>query len=147
MLSCSVQIAAPPDRVFALMSDFPNAAGRVTAIKKMEMLTTGPVGLGTKFKETRVMMGKEATETMEVVEFDPPRSYTLAAYSCGSDYRSTMRCEPDGAGTKVTFDFKSTPRTFFARLCSPLMMLLMGGMLKKCVVRDLEDLRRVAEKA
>ncbi len=68
---CEQQVAAPPEKVFAMMSDFANAPQRISGISKVEMLTDGAVGVGTKFKETRVMLGKEATETMEVTTFDP----------------------------------------------------------------------------
>jgi len=54
-------IAAPPMRVFAAASDFRNAPQRIHGIKKVEMLSTGPVGVGTRFKETRVLFKKEAT--------------------------------------------------------------------------------------
>lgn len=138
------QINAPVEKVFALISDIRSAPQRVTAIKKVEVLTDGPIGVGTRFKETRVMFGKEATETMEFTAFDPPRSYTVTAYSCGNHYESTFRCAPEGQGTKVTMTFVCTPKTFFAKLFSPLGKL-MSGMIRKCVMKDLEDLAKAAE--
>ena len=90
------------------------------------------------------MFGKEATETMDVTAFDPPRSYTVGAYSCGTQYETTFRFEPEGDGTKVTLDFTGTPKTFLARLMMPLMKL-MAGAVKKCVTQDLDDLKKAAE--
>src|SRR5262245_22124076 len=144
MKPCELFVAAPADRVFALMSDFAHAHERVSGISKVEMLTEGPVGLGTKFKETRVMFGKEATETMEVTAFDPPRSYNLSAFSCGTQYESTFQFDREGKGTNVKMIFQYTPKSFFAKLFSPLFKM-MSGMMRKCVSQDLDDLAKAAE--
>jgi carbon monoxide dehydrogenase subunit G len=146
MLNCEISIAAPADRVFKLLSDFAHAPDHVSGINKVEMLTPGPVRVGTKFKETRMMFGKEATETMEVTTFDPPRSYTIQALSCGVEFRSTFRCTPEGTGTKVRLEVETTPKSLFAKILSPIMKLMMGGMMKKCVMKDLADVKIFAEK-
>lgn len=145
MITIDRHIAAPPERVFALISDFANAPKRIPAILRVEMLTSGPVGIGTRFSETRKMFGKEATETMEVVAFDAPRSYSLRAYNCGCEYNSSFGVEPDGAGSKLTFHFDAKPVTLMAKLMSPLAHLMMGPMLRKCVAQDLEGIQKAAE--
>lgn len=146
-LTCAVheKINAPPEAVFAAAIDFANAPQRITGIKKMEMLTQGPVGVGTRFRETRVMFGKEATETMEVVDFQPGRSYTLAAASCGCEYRTVVSVRPDGSGSEVTFDFSGRPLTFGAKVMSALMGWMMKGACMKAVRQDLADLKAAVE--
>jgi len=143
-VSVSRLIDAPPDRVFQLASDFARVPEHIPEIKRVEMLTDGPVGIGTRFKETRVMFGKEATETMEVTEFTPPRLYALRAESCGARYESTLRFEPDSGGTLTTLDLTVTPVSFFARLMQPLGWM-MKGMMVKCFAKDLEGLAKAAE--
>src|SRR5262245_47411041 len=137
------RIEAPVETVFALASDLEGAPGRIKGIKKIEMLTPGKVGVGTRFKETRVMFGKEATETMEFSAFEPDRRYELVADSCGCLYRSEFRFEPDGTGTLVTATFAAEARTFFAKLFKPLAWL-MRGMMTKCLNQDLDDLKAAA---
>ena len=51
-------VDAPPEVVFAHASDFRRAPEFITAIAKMEILTSGPVGAGTRFRETRMMFGR-----------------------------------------------------------------------------------------
>jgi hypothetical protein len=136
--------AAPAERLFALASDFAGAPGRVSGILRVEMVTPGAVGKGTRFRETRKMFGKEATEEMEVVAFEPGRSYTLRAISCGAEFESELRCLPDGAGSRVEIEMRSRPLTFFAKLMSPLGGLFAGSMVK-CVEQDLADIARAAE--
>jgi carbon monoxide dehydrogenase subunit G len=139
------RIEAPVATVFALSTDVEGWPGRINGITKVEKLTSGPVGVGTRFKETRKMFGKEATETMEFSALEPNRRYELVADSCGALYRSEFRFEPDGTGTLVTATFAAEARTFFAKLFKPLTWL-MRGMMTKCLNQDLDDLKSAAER-
>lgn len=143
-VTASTHIAAPPDRVFALFTDLRNAPSRVKAITALEVLTDGPIGKGTRFRETRTMFGRSCTETMEITGFDPPRSYTVAANSCGCLYRTEFAFRPDAGGTAVEFTFSATAQTFWAKLMAPLFGL-MASSLRKAVEKDLADLKAVAE--
>ena len=136
-------IAAPPERVFAVASDIHRWAQIVPAIERVEVLTPGPMAVGTRFRETRRMMGREATEEMTVTSFDPPRGYTLGAQSHGCRYRTELRFEPAGAGTRMVFDFGAEPLTFAAKA----MMLLMKPMMKKAAQMCAKDLDAIAAHA
>jgi len=143
-MSCTIteHINAPTDKVFAAATDFASAPQRISGIKKMEMLTDGPVGKGTKFRETRVMFGKEASETMEVVDFQPGRSYTLAAASHGCAYSTVVSVRPAArGGSEVTFDFSGKPLTTGARIMGTLMGWMFKGACVKAIKKDLTDLK------
>ena len=148
-LSVDQYIAAPRERVFAFSSDFANATETVEAITKMEILANphpeGTVGVGTRFRETRVLFGREATEVMEVTEFEAPHRYLLKAESHGCRYLSELRFEEEDGGTRATMTFNADPLTFFAKVMSFLTGPIMKSTLRKCVVKDLEDLKKVAE--
>lgn len=139
-------IAAPPERVFATFSNFEDAAQRIQAIEKLEVLTPGPIGVGTRFRETRTMFGKQATEEMTITAFDPPRGYDVEAQSHGSKYYTTFRFEPEPGGTKVTMRFEAQPLSTFAKLLAPLGKLMVGKLEKECG-KDLDDLQRHLEKS
>jgi len=141
----TTSIAAPVDRVFALSTDVEGWPGRIKGITKVEKLTPGPVGAGTRFRETRVMFGKAATEEMEFTRFEPNAAYTVGCESCGASYLSTFTFRPEGGGTRLTVEFDCRPRSFFARLLLWPLGLLMRGMLRKCIQRDLDDLKAAAE--
>ncbi len=138
-------ISAPPERVFAALSDFENAPSRIPAILKIEMLTTGPVGVGTKFKETRKMFGKETTETMEVTAYDAPRRIEVGGDSCGVIFRSNFTVTPEAAGSRVDLTVQTESRTTFAKVMGVLMGWMMKGTMKKCMVADLEHLAKHLE--
>jgi carbon monoxide dehydrogenase subunit G len=144
-VSVNCHIDAPVERVFALASDFPNLAETVEGITKIEMLTDGPMGIGTRYRETRIMFKRECTEEMEITEFRPNEGYVLIADSHGCIYRSEFTFLPEDGGTKITMAFDAQAHGFLAKLMLPLSKLMMGTMVK-CVQRDLDCLKARAER-
>lgn len=136
---------APPEIVWQIMSDLENAANRIDAIVKLEILTEGPVGKGTRFKETRIMFKKEATETMEITSWNPPNSYTTEADGCGCHYTSVITCEADGDGTMVTMTFQAEAISTFGKIMSALTGWMMKGACAKMFDKDLENLKTFVE--
>lgn len=140
-LLCTHRSSAPPDRIWAVASDLANAAGRIQAITKVELVTPGPVGTGTRFREWR---GRQVVD-MEVAAWSPPRSYALRGYAVGTEFLSEIRCVPDGSGTRLEMEVHVRPQTFGAKLFSPLLALLSRVMVKSCA-KDLGDLAAAAER-
>ena len=144
-LRIEVPIAVPAERAFAAMTDFANAPQRISGIKRVELLTDGPPRVGTRFRETRVMFGREATETMEVTRFDSGRSYELSAMSCGTLFRSEIRVDPAGPSScDLTMTFLAMPQTVLAKIFA----LLFRGMMKSCeraMRQDMEEMKRSLE--
>lgn len=132
--------SAPPDRVWAAASDLENASGRIKAITKLEILTPGPVGVGTRFREWR---GRQAVD-MEVVAWAPPRSYALRGHAVGTEFTSEIRCVPAGSGTRLEMEIQARAQTFLARLLSPLLAQMSKLMVKSCA-KDLDDIVAAAE--
>jgi uncharacterized membrane protein len=143
-VTCSVRIAAPVPRVFALATDLVQMPQRIADIKRVEVLTPGPVGVGTRFRETRMMFGKEATEEMSFSVFEPDRAYTITCQSCGAVYVSAFEFVHEAGGTRVDMCFDARPVTLMARVMAPLAFFA-RGMVRRCVQRDLEALKRAAE--
>lgn len=138
------QIAAPRETVFEVATDFEHAADLMRGITKAEVLTEGPVGQGTRIRETRVMFGREATEEMELTAYEPPERYVMTCENHGCRYTTLFEFLPRDAGTEVALTFDAEPRTFSAKLMSVLMRFMMSGCRKE-VEKDLEDLKVAAE--
>lgn len=146
-------VNASLDRVFAVASDIPNAAGFIQGIESIETLTEappspnniGPVGLGYGWREVRIMFGKKATEDMSISEWSPSTSYSVEARSHGCHYLSNYSFESTGEqATTITMSFNATPETFMAKV----MMKVFAAMTKKltkCLVDDLRDIKTAAE--
>jgi carbon monoxide dehydrogenase subunit G len=138
-------IAAPQAVVFALVIDIPRWPETIAGVESVEMLTSGPIAPGTRFRETRVMFGHQATEEMTVAELRSPTRFVLTAENHGTRYRAEHLITPDGPrGTHVKLVFEGQPVTLTARLMSPL-ALLMRGTIRKQLAADLNDIKRSAE--
>lgn len=141
----SVFIAAPREVVWGWATDLERWPETIGAITKIENLTGGAMGVGTRFRETRVMFGREVTEEMEVVAFEPPRRYALSAESHGNQYRTEALFEAEGDGTRQSFVFEARARTAMAKVLSVVMAPMMKKMLLKCIAEDQADLKRACE--
>lgn len=137
-------IKAPLEQVFDRSADFPNAAKTMSGIERVEMLTDGPVGVGTKFKETRKFYKREATEEMEITAFERPRRYALGCESHGCRYHSELLFQAVDGGTDVELRFQAEPLTAFAKVMSFVMKPMMKGV-AKCIEQDLEDIKSSLE--
>lgn len=139
------RIAAPPKSVFAAVADVATLPMRIPEVKAVEVLTPGPVGVGTKFTETRVMFGRKAVETFEITEFAPPAKLTMVAVSCGMEYTAEHRFKPDGGGTLMELEMRIRAISLYAKLMRPLGWL-MRGMMQKALAKDLDSLAAAVEK-
>ncbi len=137
-------INAPPETVFRLATDITHWQDRIPGILRIEVLTPGPVRIGTVFRETRIMFGREATEEMTVAELEPPRRFALTATNHGASYFTLHEFEHDGAGTRVVVTFEGRPLSLYAWLFQPLGWL-MKGMLRRMLAADLASLKAACE--
>ncbi|MDE2660318.1 MAG: SRPBCC family protein [Acidobacteriota bacterium] len=139
-------VAASSERVFEAATDLARLPETMSGIDSVEVLSDGPFGEGTRWRETRTLYGKQATEEMWVTGFDPPRSYVVEAESHGAHYRTEITFVPEGDRTRVTFVFGARPLSFFARLFSVFSGLMLKSV-RKALEQDLDDLKRVVESA
>ena len=137
-------IQAAPERVFDVSTNVHEWAEMVPAITKVEVLTEGPVGVGTRFRETRKMFGKEATEEMEFVTFERPVRYALGAESHGCRYLTSFEIVPEGDGSRLVMTFSGEPQTFVAKVMTVVMKPMMKKMADMCA-KDLEAVKARAE--
>jgi hypothetical protein len=137
-------VRAPRERTFGVFTDFEHAEENLSGVTKLEVLTDGPVGRGTTFRETRIIFKKEATEELTVTEYDPPESIAIGCTSCGVEYSTVYRFRPVEQGTEAELVMTGRPLTLAAKLLSPLSALMAGSM-KKLIAKDMDELAAVAE--
>lgn len=94
-------INAAPESVFAVMTDPGRAPDVIKNVKQMEKLTDGPVRTGTRFRETRVVNGKEAQTELTVIACQPPRHYAVSTEQSGITVTYTYTLVPENGGTRV----------------------------------------------
>ena len=136
-----IKISTSKEQIWKIVTDMENAAKIFKDVKSIEILEKPQSGLrGLKWKETRELMGKASTETMWIVDDAENKFYTAEAKNSGCLYHSSIILEEIEGGVVVKKTFRSTPQTIFAKLMTPL-MYMMKGTLRKCLLRDLEDLK------
>jgi hypothetical protein len=138
-------VRAPPDVVFATVFDIARWPDFVRAIERLEILTDGPVGVGTRFRETRTMFGRSATEEMTVAVVDPPRHFNLTAENHGTRYFARHEIMATSTGSRLRLVFEGTAVTFAAKLFTVVGWLFKGAVQKQ-LQSDLEDVKTEAER-
>ena len=145
-LSVYVEIEKPLEDVWNAIVDFKNCSSYIESIVKLEIIDEPKDTLiGFKWKETRVMFGKEATETMWITDYLENEYYETRAESHGSIYISRLSVEHVEKHTKLTMSFSSEAQTFFVKIFSKCMSFLIKGSMKKALIKDLNDIKTYLE--
>ncbi len=137
------RIAAPPGRVWEALTDIEGSPRVISGIERVEMLSDGAFGVGTRWRETRRMLGKDATEEMWVTACEAPARYVVEAESHGAHYTSEFVLTPEsGEATTVRLSFGSEVQKAGV---AKVMGKLLGGIGSKAVAKALaKDLSDVA---
>ncbi len=142
------RVAAPPDQVWRILTDLEIAADTLSGVSKTEILTPGPFGVGTRWRETRTMFRRQTTEEMTVTAYDPPHRYVAEADSRGVHCTSELSVAPDFDDTailRMAFAARSAggPAGFFGKLFNRLGQKAVETAMKQ----DLADIAAAAERA
>ncbi|WP_418957427.1 SRPBCC family protein [Streptomyces tritici] len=139
------RIEAPQGRVWEALTDLPAMARVLSGVERVEVLTEGGFAEGTRWRETRRMLGREATEEMTVTECVPPERYVTVADSHGMHYESEIALVRGGATadwTTVVMRFTAVPTSGGL---PGLLSRVVGGLGVKAVSRALaKDLDEMA---
>jgi hypothetical protein len=155
--SLTQHINAPADKVWAVVSDIPGSAATLSAVDSIQMLTEGPYAEGTRWKETRTMMGRSETVELLVTQSEPPSpgrdrgarhgSTTVKARQGGADYTSRFALAERDGGTDLTLTFGA--EVAHPTRLSKILMAVFGpiGMriTRKALAKDLAEIAAKAE--
>ena len=94
-------IARTPQEVFDFITASENAPKVVSSVVSMVKLTEGPVGVGTRYRETRLMNGKENFAELEVVAYEPYRQYAMKNVTEGIETIYHYNFQPEKDGTRI----------------------------------------------
>ena len=136
-------IAAPVERVFETVASIERFREAIPHITKVEFLTESRTGVGTRFRETRVVRGREATTELEVTEYVPNERVRLVSDAGGTVWDTVFTTRSNAAGTELTMTMDGRPHTLLARIVNP----IMGRMIGKAVESDMDDVKAHCEAA
>lgn len=141
----SQDIGAPLDSVFELFTDIEHGPRRVSGIKKVEMMTFGPLRLGSRWNETREVLGRLDDAEMEITAFERNHSYTITHHKGGVRIDTMFTFESIDTGTRVSIEFGLNPQGLPPALLSPVEWA-MSGRVRDVLGRDLLDLKESVER-
>ena len=139
-------INASPNIVYGFATNLDLAGKWMPNFVRMEKLTPGAFGPGTRFRETRKMFGKTATELFEVLSTEPPRRFVLGVdgtqgSSKRGHYEFAYELLPESDGTRVLLTGTISKLSWFGRGIGRLFL----GKIKRICAADLEALKQYIE--
>lgn len=136
-----IEVDAPVETTFATFSDFEHGAELLADVELIQMVSGGPTGVGTRWRETRRSFRRSQTEEMWVTEFEPPHHFVVEADSRGTHYRSRYGFKPlSPQVTHVTLEFEAEPVSAAAKCAAPIAFLFKRSS-AKAFRKDLEQLK------
>ncbi|QYK50196.1 MAG: SRPBCC family protein [Anaerolineales bacterium] len=97
----SEHIAKPPKQVFDLISDLTNGSKFLDNIKESQKTSSGPIGVGTTFRETRIVGGKESSTELLVTAYEPHTHVGISTEVEGIKVVYHYYLSPEAGGTQV----------------------------------------------
>lgn len=145
-VSVEIEITKPKEIVWSAITDIQNSGKMISGIISVEVLNTPPEGLvGLKWKEKRVMFGKEAAETMWITEAVENTYYYTRAESHGSVYITKLAIKDLGSNSLLGMSFTGEAQTLFTKILSTVMGAFIKGSMKKALMKDLKDIKLFVE--
>ena len=145
-ITVQVPINGSREGIWEVITDFENWTDTMSAIEEIEILEQPESGLvGLKWKETRTMFGKSATEVMWITDVVENESYDVRAESHGAVYSSKLSIVEEGGSLILRMDFGGEAQTFMAKLMSAAMGVFFKGATKKALLQDLADVKAAVE--
>lgn len=110
----TVEIARPPEDVFAYIDDVARHPEWQPDIVSVTIETEGPMRVGSRVREVRRMGSREMAIPWEVTEREPPRRFAFRGVSgpVRATGRGTVEPVADGSRSRVTFEMELTGHGF-----------------------------------
>ena len=136
-------IAAPVERVFETIADIRNFKKAIPHIIDIEFLGEKRKGVGTRFRETRMIKGRRSTTKLEITDYRENDRLRMVTDSHGTIWDSVWRLEEVEGGTLLTLTIDAKAHQLVARLMTPMVM----PAIQSAVADDLDLVKAYCESA
>ena len=147
-VSVDIEIAKPKNLIWSAITDIENCSNFISSIIDLQILNNPEDGLvGLKWKETRLMFGKEASETMWITDSVTNKYYCTRAESHGSVYITKLSLSETGNNTLLTMLFTAEAQSPLVKIMSAFMGVFIKSSMRKALSKDLEDIKKYVEQS
>jgi uncharacterized membrane protein len=135
-LQHAVTVAAPPERVWEVLTEVERWPERISTVDSVERLDDGPLRVGSR---TRLQQPRLPEAVWTVTDVDEGRSFTWESRSRGVAISADHVVEPHGTATRLTLSVGlSGP-------LAPIGWLMTRGLTRRYVETEAASIKRVAE--
>ncbi len=135
-------IDAPIDVVFLAVADIREFSQAVPEVVRFEFLSEVRSGVGTRFRETRVMKGRESTTELEVTEYRPNEHVRMVAQGQGTVWDTVFQVQPADGQTQLTVTMDARSNKLLPRI----MNYLIRGMIQKAIEGNMDSVKAFCER-
>jgi len=141
-LRFKIQVAAPPQRVYDIVSDIANHGSWANPAAGLEVtpVSGGPTQVGSTFKSSQKFAGKHTGADLKVTKVSPPSTLAFDAVQAGKKpvtFTSTFTFTQNAKGTLVE-------RTLDAKPANPLAIVFYPA-IRMDAMKALKNLKAKAE--
>ena len=122
-ISGEILINQPAELVFDYVADQRNELNYNPQMLRSEMITDGPIGVGTRFRATAQSGRREVEMLIEVTEYQRPRRLGSRTTMSSADIDGGLTFEPVNRATRMSWSWDVRPKGSL-RLLAPLVARL-----------------------
>jgi len=142
----TLEINGTKEAIWKVITDLENSDKNINAITKVEVLNKPSKDiLGFKWRETRTMFGKEATEVMWITDYKENEYYKTRAESHGAIYLTTISIKEKNNSCALSMGFEGISVSFLAKIGSAIFGKMMIKSTEKALLDDLNDIKNIVE--
>ena len=133
-----IVINRPLEDVFDFVADERNEPLYNPHMRRVKLISPGPIGLGTRFRVEMTRMGRATEMIIEFTAFERPRRLASSTHSSTMEIEGSLSFDPVPEGTRMGWSWTLEPRGVL-KLMSPL-VARMGTRQEETIWANLKQL-------
>ncbi len=134
-------IRAPIEKVFDTIAHIESFSKALPNIVSVEFLTEQRKGVGTRFRETRLMGKRKASTELEVTEYVENERIRLVSDQGGTIWDTVFTVQPAAEGVELKMVMDANAYKLLAKLLNP----LIKGMIARFIEKDMDAVKTYCE--
>ncbi len=136
----STLVDRPMQDVFNFLSNPLNLPKWQSMVAKIEQVTPGAVGIGSKYKVAAEMLGRKIDGLIEITTFEPPARFGFTNQAGPMQVTVTVTLKPVGTGANISLHAQGNPGGVFKIAAG-----VLAGQVKSQMEANLARLKSVLE--